>query len=223
MAREIESKTTWFSSALADAVAHGLHARAEEDDIEQVIYGFDHLDELGLHPLVHKTLRDAGYGVWPEQRYPSDWNKLSKSKGLRCDVVLTQDPNVLGLRDPQIRGTLFDQLHACDAKDAYWLEIKTVSQYTTDGPFARYTSELLASVTQDLKKLWKDSLIRHSGLLLVLYTTSKAVADHDLAAWHHRCLDRGYPVGFPVIRGFNITDRIGNSYCAVGVFSVREW
>ncbi len=108
-----------------------------------------------------------------------------------------------------------------DAEDAYWLEIKTVAQHEIDGPFSRYTSELLSSVSQDIKKLWRDGVIRHGGLLLVLFTEGKHIAEHDLAAWHSRCLDRGYPVGMSVIRGFDITDRIGNSYCAIGLFALR--
>ena len=34
---------------IADTVAKGLDRRAHADDLEQAVYGFDHLDELGLH------------------------------------------------------------------------------------------------------------------------------------------------------------------------------
>ena len=206
-------------ATIADAVARGLGEHARGEDLEQAVYGFDHLDEVSMHPLIQEALRRAGFGVWPEQRYPGHWHKRRRSEGDRCDVVLTEDG--LPLRDPHVRGTLFDQLPACDAEDAYWLEIKTVAQHEINGPFRRYTSELLSSVAQDIKKLWRDGVIRHGGLLLVLFTEGKHVAEHDLAAWHSRCLDRGYPVGTPVIRGFDITDRIGNSYCAIGLFAVR--
>ena len=74
----------------------------------------------------------------------------------------------------------------------------------------------------ELKKLWSDSTIGHAGLLLVLFTASRDVADHDLLMWHKRCLDRGYPVGTPSVRGFAINDRIGNAWCAVAVFNVRN-
>jgi len=47
------------------------------------------------------------------------------------------------------------------------------------------------------------------------------VADHDLATWHRRCLQRGFPVGAPSVRGFEIINRIGNGWCAAAVFSVR--
>ena len=210
---------TWSAAIIADAVCAGLTAHAQAEDLEQVVYGLDHLDELGLHPLIHKSLADAGLGVWPEGRYPGHWAKQRKSEGLRCDVVLT--PDKLPLRDPEIRDTLFDQLPACDPEEAYWLEIKTVAQYEIGGPFRRYTSELLSSVAQDLKKLWGDGVICHGGLLLVLFVQSKDVADHDLFAWQRRCLDRGYPIGPSALRGFPIANRIGNAYCGMGMFAVR--
>lgn len=210
----------WIHTTIADAVAQGLREHAGAEDLEQAVYGFDCLDEVSMHPLIQKSLRRAGFGVWPEQRYPGHWHKRRRSEGDRCDVVLTEEG--LLLRDPQVRGTLFDQLSTCNAEDAYWLEIKTVAQHEIDGPFSRYTSELLSSVSQDIKKLWRDGVIRYGGLLLVLFTEGKHIAEHDLAAWHSCCLDRGYPVGMSVIRGFDITDRIGNSYCAIGLFAVRS-
>ena len=209
----------WHIAELADTIERGLRRRARADDDEQAVYGFDALDELRLHPLIHGALREDGYGVWPEQRYPGHWHKTKKSHGLRCDVVLT--PDGLPMRDPDIRGTLFDGQPAADPEQAYWLEIKTVAQFETSGPFGRYSSELLAPVTQDVKKIWSDGVIRHGGLLIVLFTESQEFAEHDLAAWHERCMQRGYPVGPPAVRGFEITDRIGNAWCAIAVFGVR--
>ena len=199
----------WSPASIADAVHKGMRHRAAQDDAEQAVYGFDALDELGLHPLVHQALRDAGYGVFPEQRYPSAWE------------IKTQDAKGPGLRDPRLRGTLFDTLDAVDPEEAYWLEIKTVSQFTADGPFKGYSRELLSPVADDVKKLWADPFIFHSGLLLLLFTESQAVAEHDLLAWHDRCLKRGYPVASPAARGFAISNRIGNGWCSVAVFGVR--
>lgn len=206
---------------IADAVTTGLRARAAQDDLEQAVYGFDSLAEVKLHPLVHAALREAGLGVFPEQRYPSDWINPKRSEGLRCDVVITDDAKGVALRDPRTRGTLFDTLDAVDPEDAYWLEIKTVSQYTTRGPFKGYSKELLSPVADDVKKLWADSLIFHSGLLLILFTETREVAEHDLLAWFDRCLKRGYPVASPSARGFEISNRIGNGWCEVAVFGVR--
>ena len=209
----------WSSSHIADAVEAGLKRCAEEADIEQAVYGIDALDELGLHPLIHRALREGGFGVWPEQRYPDDRLKPRRSEGQRCDIVLT--PDRLPLRDPLIKGTLFDDQPAADPEAAYWLEVKTVAQHETSGPFARYTAELLSPVIKDINKIWSDGIIRHGGLLLVLFTETLEIAEHDLAAWHTRCLDRGQPVGPPAVRGFDINDRIGNAWCAIAVFGIR--
>ena len=209
----------WSISEIADSVEAGLRAKARADDLEQAVYGFDALDELGLHPLIQQALRDAGYGVHPEQRYPGHWHKRKNSEGLRCDVVLTRDG--LPLRDPELKNTLFDTEASEDAAGAYWLEVKTVAQFETSGPFRRYTSELLSPVASDVKKIWNDGAIQHGGLLLVLFTQTREVAEHDLLAWHDKCLKRGYPVGPPAARGFALTDRIGNGWCAVAVFGVR--
>ena len=209
----------WSISDIADAVEAGLRARARADDLEQVVYGFDARDELGLHPLIQQSLGDAGYGIHPEERYPGHWHKRKRSEGLRCDVVLTHDH--LPLRDPELKNTLFDTDESEDAETAYWLEIKTVAQFETSGPFRRYTSELLSPVASDVKKIWQDGVIRYGGLLLVLFTHDQATAEHDLQAWHQRCIERRYPVAPPAARGFPITDRIGNGWCAAAVFGVR--
>jgi len=209
----------WPTSNIADAVEAGLLRCAKDADLEQAVYGIDALDELGLHPLIHEALRGHGYGVMPEQRYPDDRHKTKRSEGLRCDIVLT--PDGLPLRDPLIKGTLFDDQPAADPDAAYWLEVKSVAQFETSGPFPHYSAELLSPVVKDIKKVWSDGTIRHGGLLLILFTQTQETAEHDLAAWHTRCLDRGFPVGAPAVRGFAINDRIGNAWCAIAVFGVR--
>jgi hypothetical protein len=213
----------WSTGDIADAVARGLEQRARQDDLEQVVYGFDYLDELGLHPLIQQSLRDAGYAVFPEQRYPDDGRRRKRSEGKRCDLVLGEDPRSPALRHPHVELTLFDHDLLTHPESAFWMEVKTVAQFETGGPFPRYSAELLSAVAQDLKKLRQDSGILHAGLLLVLFTASEAIAAHDLAAWHQRCLDRGYPIGPPAVRGLGITDRIGNAWCAVGVFAVKGY
>ncbi|MGB0766760.1 MAG: hypothetical protein ACPGYV_03515 [Phycisphaeraceae bacterium] len=209
----------WHPSDLADAVAAGFTRRAEADDREHAVYGFDALDELGLHPVIQDAFTQQGLGVWPEQRYPGHWHKTKRSSGIRCDLVLT--PDGLPMRDPTIRGTLFDNGQAVDAEAAYWLEVKTVAQFETGGPFKRYSAELLSPVMKDVGKIWSDGIIRHGGLLIVLFTGEQMTAEHDLAIWHERCLRKGYPVGPPAVRGLPLTDRIGNAWCSVALFGVR--
>lgn len=209
----------WSTPDIADAVYAGLARRAAEEDAEHAVYGFDALDELGLHPVIQQALADEGFGVWPEQRYPGHTAKRRRSEGLRCDLVLT--PQGQALRSEAVRGTLFDDGRAVDPQGAYWLEVKTVAQHETGGPFKRYSAELLSPVAKDVKKIWSDGEIRHGGLLIVLFTEDQATAEHDLAAWHEQCLRKGFPVGPPAVRGLAITDRIGNQWCAVAVFGVR--
>jgi hypothetical protein len=211
----------WSTADIADAVYCGLLAKREADNLEQVVYGFDANDELGLHPIIQQSLRDAGYAVFPEQRYPADWTRRRKSEGKRCDVVLSDNPNATGLSTPELMGTLFESSEAVDPAAAYWLEIKTVAQFETGGPFARYASELLQPVTQDVKKIWTDSGIYYGGLLIVLFTQNQATAEHDLGIWHNRAIERGYPVMPPALRGLPIVDRIGNAWCGIGMFGVR--
>jgi hypothetical protein len=209
----------WSPADLADAVAAGLQRRARVDDLEQAVYGFDALDELGLHPLIADAITQAGLGALREQRYPGHWSKRKKSEGQRCDFVIT--PDGLPLRDPDLKATLFDDQPAVDPEQAYWLEVKTVAQFESAGPFRHYSKELLAPVMADLKKVWADGVITHGGLLLVLFTASADIAEHDLLAFHRRAIDKGYPVYPPCTRSFPITDRIGNACCTVGLFGVR--
>jgi hypothetical protein len=211
----------WSTADIADAVYAGLMAHARGEDLEQAVYGLDSRDELGLHPLIHGALRDAGYGVWPERRYPVAWGRGRKSEGKRCDVVLTPAPAGLPLRDTDVKGTLFDSQPAVDPDEAYWLEVKTVAQFEASEPFGRYSSELFSPVSDDVRKLWLDPVIAYAGLLLVLFTLDQAVSEHDLAAWHERCLQKSLPVTPPAVRGFALNNRVGNAWCAVALFGVR--
>jgi len=209
----------WSIPDIADAVEAGLRQRARELDEEQAVYGLDAMDELGLHPVIQQALRQAGWGVWPEQRYPLDQVRPKRSEGKRCDVVLTAEPG-LALRDPLAEGTLFASCQTAEVGSAFWLEIKSVGQYEIGGPFRRYSAELLAPVAEDVRKLCGDEYIEQGGLLLVLFTESRSVAEHDLTAWHSRCVALGYTVAPGVIRGFKITERIGNQWCALAVFGI---
>jgi hypothetical protein len=209
----------WSAPDLADAVEAGLRTIAAEQDAAQDVYGFDARDELALHPLLRRCFADVGYGVWPEVRYPSARRKRSKAEGNRCDLVLT--PARRPLRQPDVKATLFDDPRAVDESAACWVEIKTVAQFEVGGPFRRYSAELHQPVAADVRKLWADGVIAHAALLLVLFTATREVAEHDLPAWYQRCLDRKLPVGMPALRGLPLNDRIGNGWCGVGVFPVR--
>lgn len=211
----------WDVVDIVETVTEGLRNEAAARDREQAVYSIDALDELGLHPLIHQPLQAAGYGIWPEQRYPADRSRRRrKSDAKRCDLVLS--PDDLPLVDPEAEQTLFAPPESVPLEGAFWLEIKTVAQFTTEGPFPHYSKELLQPVTRDIRKLAQDPFIRHAGLLLVLFTADEATADHDLGAWEQRAIAKGYPVGPPIIRRFPLTDRLGNATATVALATVRR-
>lgn len=211
----------WNVGEILEAVSKGLASAAAAADEEQAVYGIDALDELGLHPLIQRSLRDGGFGVWPEQRYPAERSKRrTKAEGKRCDVVLTHERR--DLNEPDAEQTLFSREDAVPLESAYWMEVKTVSQFTIEGAFSRYSSELLSPVSKDIRKLACDREIFHAGLLLVLFTADRAVAEADLKTWETKCLARGYPVAPPLVRHHGLTDRLGNAHMAVALFPVRR-
>jgi hypothetical protein len=109
--------------------------------------------------------------------------------------------------------------------DAFWVEVKLVGQFCysagVPGPNRTYASEFLRLPAGDIAKLARDGVIRHAGLLLILFTADQRTADHDLGVFVNRCLDRGLPVQSPSAARFGIADRIGNSLCTVALVPVR--
>jgi hypothetical protein len=224
----------WNAEAIVEIVAAGLSRAAMDRDREQAVSGLDHLAELALQPLVGRFLRDAGFGVWPEERYPGDRTHRRRSRGRRCDLVLTPGGPPLGQRSPHPRGgqppeSLTNgpgegipaseeslQVHG----DAFWLEIKTVAQFSSRGPARDYGSRLLGDVAADVGKIASDPGIRHAGLLLILFTRDRETARHDLLAWQVRCLERDFPVFSPAVEGFPLNDRLGNGHATVALFPV---
>jgi len=210
----------WLLPDIADAVAAGLDSHAAEIDLEQRKSGLDGLDEVSLHPILADACARGGYGVAREQRYPADWKRRRESEGERCDLVLTKDGRPL--RIPDAKATLFDEPGAVDLEDGFWLEVKTVAQYTEEGPNVHYSSQLLSTVRYDVTKLSKDETILHAGLLIVLFVADPVVAEHDLGIWQDRCLRRGLPIGAPCLREIPITDRLGNCVCSIALYPVSR-
>lgn len=110
-------------------------------------------------------------------------------------------------------------LTACSLDDCYFLEVKALGQFTyVDGvpcPNTRYASELIGALSKDLKKLNNDERIMQGGVLLLLFTATEDVAEHDLPAALHRTLDKGVPFRSPRWQGFPIADRVGNGWLTV--------
>jgi hypothetical protein len=210
----------WHVADIADAIAAGIARRVEEDRLAQSVSGIDGIEEVSLHPILAESLRCAGFGVHREQRYIGGRAKRSRAVGQRCDLVLT--PEGRPLQDPQAAATLFDDPQAIPLDEAFWLEVKTVAQYTEMGPNASWSSDLLSTVGRDVTKLAKDPNIFHAGLLIVLWVESTEVAAHDLRIWQDRCLDRSMPIAAPAHRSLPIQDRLGNSHCVLRIYPVRH-
>lgn len=210
----------WSYADIADALHEGLRHEAQQLNEEHAVYGLDALDELELHPFIEAALRQAGFGVHREQRYPADRRKRKESEGERCDFVIT--PNARALRSPERKATLFDDPNAVNPDEAFWLEVKVVSQFREDGPNRQYASQLLATVRKDVTKLSRDDGILHAALLIILFVQNELVADHDLNVWQDKCLERGLPIAAPNRRTFPIADRMGNSLCSLALYPVRH-
>ena len=105
--------------------------------------------------------------------------------------------------------------------EALWLEVKTLGQFCfkrgVPVPNATYAAELTQAVFDDLAKLSHEPLIRHGALVLVLFTVDRGTAEHDVGVAMHRALDKGIVFRSPITGGFEISDRIGNAWCAVVV------
>lgn len=231
----------WSPEVIAAAAAEGLRTRALELDTEQAVEGIDALDEKEIHPLLAQGLRLAGWGVIQEQPYPS--SRLSRPQDrdrLRCDLVLTPEPGqtlvdkILAERERnRAAETLFanvaesrmDTSEAVDPREAMWLEVKVVGQYTAlrgaSEPNATYASEMTRGPLGDLRKLASDPAIAHAGTILVMFTESQRIAEHDLDMVTHRCLDAGLDVAAPVTTGLPILNRMGNGWATVGLIRLR--
>ncbi|MCZ6834775.1 MAG: hypothetical protein O7G85_03280, partial [Planctomycetota bacterium] len=194
----------WSVADLADAVEAGVKASNSQLDEEHAVYGLDARDEVELHPILAQAFTCADYGVHREHRYPADQKKRKESEGERCDLVLT--PDGLPLASSERKATLFEPADAVPLDEAYWLEVKTVAQYTIEGPNPQYSSQLLSTIRQDVTKLSKDQGILHAGLLIMMFVHDERVAEHDLGIWQDQCLTRGLPIAAPSFRSVKIKD-----------------
>lgn len=208
--------------AICDSCAEALRERADALDEEQSPYGLDSLSELGFHPILHEGCRRAGFNVLPEQRYPTHATKSRRSEGDRCDIVLLESP-ATHLVDPLMAGTLFGARGA-RPDDALWIEVKIVPQFALVSGVAcanqAYSSLLLQAASADVRKLAGDERIRHGAVMLVLLATSEDIIRHDVNAWACACLDAGLEIAAPIVRAFEIAERIGNKACAVAAVPI---
>lgn len=205
---------------IADALARGLESIERSLRIEQAVRGLDALGEVALHPHLAEALRGAGLGVDRERRYPRDRGRRRRSEGLRCDLVVTEEGRPI--RSAEAQGLLFEDPHAVSDEEAVWMEVKVIPQHLPGGANARYGAELLRPPRADVAKLALDAGMGGAALLMILFTADRRTAEHDLAAWGQRALDRGLRIEPPCVRHIDILDRIGNRVCTVALFGVRR-
>lgn len=215
-----DSPVHWSFDDLADALGAGLARASAEVEEEQAVRGLDARLELALHPVLHAALRDAGYGVHPEVRFPKDRGKRRRSEGVRCDMVVT--PGGRPLADEATQLGLFAPGQAVALRDALWVEVKVVAQFRELAPNRAYAQALQQPVWRDVTKLAGDPGIEHAAVLLVLFTADAAIADHDLGVWASRASARGLPLMHRVTRSVPIGDRIGNRLCTAALFPLAR-
>jgi len=210
----------WSVADVADALEEGIRREETRLRIDQAVYGLDALDERHLHLIIAQGLREAGYGVHREVRYPADRRKWRESEGERCDFVITHDGRPL--RESERARTLFDSPDCAELDEAFWLEVKAAWQHTIEGPNPRYTAQMLTVARGDVGKLSKDRDILHAGLAMIAFVESEDIARHDVRVWYERYIERGLPVGYPSLRMTSILNRLGNSVCAMAICPVSH-
>lgn len=210
----------WSWHDLADALAAGLERASAAAELEQAVRGLDANKELELHPLLHAALREAGYGVHPEQRFPRERGKRRRSEGARCDIVVT--PDGLPLADEAAQLGLFAPTRTVALCDAMWIEVKAVAQFRELAANRAYAQALQRPVWKDVEKLASDPQISHAVVLLILFTADAAVAEHDLGVWAGRASALGLPLWPRISRSLAIGDRIGNRVCTLALFPIER-
>lgn len=211
----------WSLPEIADALQRGLQARSQADRQAQAVRGLDSLSELQFHAVIDASLRESGYAVHREQRYPIARGRRRRSEGERCDFVLC--PPGRPLVEEESVSTLFAPERSTEPGQALWLEVKVVAQFTEEGANVSYASALQQPVRQDVAKLARAAAIDHAAVLLVLFTAGVEVARHDIEVWQNRCAQRGSPVQPPYLRHIEIVDRLGNACCTIALFRIKGW
>jgi hypothetical protein len=243
------NETVWQPDEIVIALASGVERFSAALDAEHAVTGLDALDEVGLHPILQNALNaphlgqspDHTLGVHREFPYPTPTKlRPDHRERERCDLVLTEDraaPPADPVRErkdlDQAVGTLFAPLAdtipsaqtTTPLEDCFWLEVKAVGQYTfTDGlpgPNRTYTSQLTQGPAADIRKLSRDPLIAHGGVLVLLFAADQPTAEHDVGVMVHKMLDRDLPISSPAIGSFPMNDRIGNSVCTLALVPLR--
>lgn len=224
----------WNGLDIARVVLEGLAREEGALRVEQAVSGLDALSEVELHASITRAFLATGFGVLREVPFPSLTPEQKRDpQRQRCDVVLTPEPGQRvkdAIRSKRARkkaeALLFasEEEMGAEPEECLWIEVKCVGQFTythgVPGPNRSYTSELTGAVRRDVVKLAGDSLIAHGAAVVVLFSASREVAEHDLGVAANRALDRGAPLKAVRMDHAEMVDRIGNRVMTAAVFEV---
>ena len=205
----------WDFAQLADRLRSALQSAEEELRLEQAVYGLDAMDELALQSLLAQRLGPS-YSVAREVHYPASTGKKPSSRP-RCDLVLS--PLGKPLKSDSSPATLFDPSDLTEPQAALWLEVKIAYQFREGGVrHGGYTSQWRNAVVEDLRKMEADPLIRHAGLLLIVFNESQQVLEKDLELFEDVLARKEVLAGFRHVRGMAILDRLGHRLCTIALW-----
>lgn len=223
----------WLGLDIPRIVQDGLSRDDQLLQAEQAVAGLDARAEVELHEAIAEALRRTGRGVLREVPFPSLTPEQKRDpQRRRCDIVLTPEPDQR-IRDAirtrreraKAEALLFapePDSNAVAPEDCLWIEVKCVGQFTythgVPGPNRAYSAELTGAVRKDVAKLASDPLIRHGLLLVLLFSDSRRVAEHDLGVAGNRALDRNVPLKSIRMEHSPIADRVGNQVMTVAAF-----
>lgn len=201
--------------ALFDIVYTALQGARDDVEVEQASHGIDSWSELDLHRVLAGAFVAAGWFVAREQRYPRDRTKKQRTSGRRCDLVITADgPLLLEGAQPDLFAP-----PSVGAAAGAWIEVKVLKQFRAGKANIGWAQSLLTPPTVDVDKLASDPGLGMRVLLMLLFTASTDVSEHDFAVWRAVVVSRCLPLSTTMMRHLPIVDRRGNRFCTV-VFNV---
>jgi len=205
----------WDYVELAERLLQSLRDAEAELRLEQAVYGLDTRDERELQTLLADRLARF-YDVAREVHYPSSFGqKLSHRP--RCDLVLA--PLGRPLRLDRSPPTLFDPPRPTEPPDALWLEVKIAYQFREGGvPHAGYGTQWRNAIVDDLRKMEADPLIRHAGLVLVVFNESRDILQKDVELFETVLAEKEVLAGLGLVRSLAILERIGHRLCTVALW-----
>jgi hypothetical protein len=204
---------------LAERLSAVIQSVEDELRLEQAVYGLDARDEKSLQQLLADRLSPF-YDVAREVHYPSSAGK-KLSHRLRCDLVLTEKGRPL--RSDSSPPSLFDPPNQVGPEAALWLEVKVAYQFRRIAVrHGGYGHQWRGAVVDDLRKMESEPLIRHAGLVLIVFNESREILEKDLELFESVLAEKEVLAGFRQVRAIPILDRMGHSLCTVAVWPTLQ-